>query len=103
MVVRTDWSSSTISSFCIGWSARVGFHNHGKTRTLAGSTGDLNAPAMPENDLLYNRKPDTVAGFAGSLSTLGPVEFLENTFNFLRVHSDSLIFHGQAQLTAAGF
>src|SRR5678809_48123 len=98
MVVRTDWSSSTISSFCIGWGARVSLHNHGKARTFPGSTGHFNTASMLENDLLYNGQADAGTGLAKRFGALGPVEFLENAFDFLGIHADSLILHGQAQI-----
>src|SRR5579864_170977 len=101
MVVHTAWSSSTISSFGIGWGALVGLHNHGKARAFAGSTGHLDAAAVLENDLLHDREPDARAGFAGSLGPLGPIEFLENTLDFLGIHADSLILNRQPQFAAA--
>src|ERR1700730_6598140 len=98
MVVRTDWSSSTINSFCIRSGAHVGLHNHGKARAFTGRAGHLDTAAVLENDLLYNREPDARTGFAGFLGALSPVEFLKNALDFLGIHADSLIANRQPQL-----
>src|SRR5450755_1593874 len=103
MVVRTEWSSSTISSFCIVGRARVSLHNHGKARAFAGSAGHLNPAAVLENDLFHNRKPDAGTGFARSFGALGPVELLKNALDFLGIHADSLIPHRQAQFASPRF
>src|SRR5712691_3042780 len=77
MVVRTDGSSSTINSFCIG--SNVSFQYHGKARALSRLAGDFHPPAMAGHDLFHDGKSDAGSHFSGRFGALGPIEFLENT------------------------
>src|SRR5947209_2887245 len=98
MVVRTDGSSSTISSFCIR--SNEGLQYDGKARALSWHAGNFHPPAVVGHNLFHDGKSDAGSNLSGCFCPFGPVEFLENIFEFLLIHADALVAHGPAQFAA---
>ena len=71
-----------------------------ETRARARLAGHFDLPAVLFHDLLDDGKPDSGARFSGFLRFLGAVELLKDLFDFLLVHADALILHGDADMAA---
>src|SRR5271157_4211486 len=73
-------------------------HYHRETRANTRLAGHFNPSPMLFHNLLDDGKPDSGAGFSGFFRLFGAVKLLKDLLDFLLIHADALVLHGDADV-----